>query len=428
MKESLPSKIIAKEPRLSEKRIEENLQRAKDTGRLLEQAYWEAVKEGSVEHRIEPKKETATSPIESDEIFDPEKELVDIKTAPKEEKKQKLQEFKEKLAHQKEGLARTQEELINAIRDNPDITWKELYGKALDLLIKYGADEQKEKVREILSRYYWRHQAIKKAREQFPNESQLFEAVFGQFPRGKIEITEGPVTLYFRCHNLKDYAMISEQTFLTGREPTWSEMKAAKSEGGVSISTSLIKNLQGTIIAERAMGDFGDVQREIYVHEEQHAIKRLFDERPVRKLTSSETEDSLIERLRKSRENIAELKVKDEILAYMKEGRFNANGVFNNLIRPGKNGGLYDYLVNEKREIIAIHSKGKSRDEKSDLIKMVKQVFETEYHKLIRDGIRSFQDLIDHGYTTEQTLAILNAEPLAKWLKVVRRLTKKQTR
>ena len=48
MKESLPSKITEKEPELSKEKIEENLQRSKDTGRLLEQAYWEAVKEGSV--------------------------------------------------------------------------------------------------------------------------------------------------------------------------------------------------------------------------------------------------------------------------------------------------------------------------------------------------------------------------------------------
>ncbi len=197
MKESLPSKITETEPKLSRERVEENLQRSKDTGRLLEQAYWEAVKEGSVEHQIEPKMETTEPPIEPDEIFNPEKELSEIKIASKKERKQKLQEFKEKLAYQKEGLARTQEELTNIIRENPDIAWRELYGKTLDLLVKYGADEQKDKVRKILSNYHWRHLAIKEAREKFPDENQLFEAVFGRPPRGKIEVIEGPVTLYF---------------------------------------------------------------------------------------------------------------------------------------------------------------------------------------------------------------------------------------
>jgi len=428
MKESLPSKITEKEPELSKEKIEENLQRSKDTGRLLEQAYWEAVKEGSVQHHIEPRRETTEPPIGSDEIFDPEKELAEIKTIPKEERKQKLQEFKEKLAYQKEGLARTQEELISAIRDNPGISWLKLYGRALDLLQKYGANTQKNKVKDILSRYYWKRQSIKKVRNKFPDENKLFEAIFGQLPRGKIEVIEGPVTLYFRCHNIKDYALISGQTFLYNRDPSWSERKAARAQRGVSISSSLIPNLQGTIIAERAKGNFGNFQKSTYIHEEQHAIKRLFDERPVKKLRIYETGTSLAEQFRIKRERMAELQVKDEILAYMKEGPWNPKQVFNFLTTSGKNGGLYDYLAEDKKELIALHSKNKSSDEKKKIIETAKQVFETEYRELIRNGIRSFQDLIDNGYTTEQTVALLNAEPLAKWSKVVRRLTKKQAK
>ena len=348
------------------------------------------------------------------------------KSLPKEERKEKLHEFKEKLAYQKEGLSRTQEELTNTIRENPDISWPELYVKAVDLLIKYGADteENKIKVENILGRYYWQHKAIKESREKFPDDDKLFEAVFGRLPGGKIEIIEGPVTLYFRCHNLKDYALISKQTFLEHRDPSWPEKMVARMESGVSIETSLIPDLQGTIIAERALGEFGDNEKNIYIHEEQHAIKRLFDERPVGRIRphEKETDIPLVEWFRRSRERIAELRVKDEILAYMKEGRWDADGIFNILIKSGENGGLYDYLADEKREIIAIHSKNKSPDEKKALTQTVQQVFETEYHELIKDGIRSFQDLTDYGYSIEQTVALLNAEPLSKWPKVVRRL------
>lgn len=431
MKESFPQKITEREPKLSEEKIEENLQRAKDSGRLLEQAYWESVKEGSVEHIIEPKEEIPVSPIGPDEVFNPERELAEINSLPKEKRREKLQEFKEKLAYQKEGLARTQEELTDTIRENPDISWPDLYGKAVNLLVKYGADtkENQNKVKEILSRYWWRHIAIKEARKEFPDENQLFEAVFGRPPRGKIEVIEGPVTLYFRCYNIKDYALISQQTFLEHRAPSWSEKRASRMEGGVSVGTSLIPNLQGTIIAERAEGEFSNNGKNIYIHEEQHAIKRLFEERPIRIIRPHEKEADvpLVDWIRKSRERLAELSVKDEILAFMKEDRWNANDIFNFLIKPGKNGGLYDYLSSEKTEIISIHSKGMNLDEKKKLIETVKRVFETEYHDLIRNGIRSFQDLIDFGYSIEQTVALLNAEPLSKWPKVVKRLTKKQT-
>mgnify|MGYP001561247847 CR=1 FL=1 len=108
MKESLPSKVTLEEPKLNKEKIEENLQRSKDTGRLLEQAYWEAVKEGSVQHHIQPKEERPT-PLNPDGIFDPEKELAEIKAMPKEERKEKLQVYKERLAYQKDVLARIQE-------------------------------------------------------------------------------------------------------------------------------------------------------------------------------------------------------------------------------------------------------------------------------------------------------------------------------
>ena len=75
---SFPLKITEKEPKLSREKVEENLKRSKDTGHLLEQAYWEAVKEGSVEHHIEFKGEATKPPIGSDEIFDPKKELEEI--------------------------------------------------------------------------------------------------------------------------------------------------------------------------------------------------------------------------------------------------------------------------------------------------------------------------------------------------------------
>ena len=121
------------------------------------------------------------------------------------------------------------------------------------------------------------------------------------------------------------------------------------------------------------------------------------------------------------------MRVKDEILAYMKEGRWNPKDVFNILTIPGKKGGLYDYLAENKKELIALYSKGENSGEKKKVIETAKQVFDTEYHELIRGGIRSFQDLIDNGFTVEQTIALLNAEPLVKWPKVVKRLTQKKS-
>lgn len=350
--------------------------------------------------------------------------MAEIKAMPKEERRKKLHDYKEKLAFQKEGLARTQEELTRIIRDNPDISWSELDEKARGLLQKYGADAQADKVRNILGRYYWRHQSIKEARGKFPDENKLFEAIFGRLPQGKIEVIEGPVTLYFRCHNINDYARISKQTFLEHRDPKKSEIMAARAEGGKSINTSLIPDLQGTIIAEKAKGEFKDEQKKIYIHEEQHAIKKLFNERLVRELKLHETGASLVEQFRTERERVAELRVKDEIMAFMKEGSWSPESIFNLLTRSGKEGGLYDYLGGKIKEMISIYSRNKDKEGAKEIVETAKQVFIDEYHELIRNGVRAFQDLTDNGYTIEQTIALLNAEPLGKWPKAVKRLLK----
>ena len=93
---------------------------------------------------------------------------------------------------------------------------------------------------------------------------------------------------------------------------------------------------------------------------------------------------------------------------------------------PGKNGGLYDYLGEEIKKIIAIYSRSKDKKEVKEIAETAKQIFIDDYRELIRNGIKAFQDLIDNGYSTEQTIALLNAEPLAKWSKIVKRLIQKQ--
>ena len=92
------------------------------------------------------------------------------------------------------------------------------------------------------------------------------------------------MTLYFRCKDIKDYARITSGKFSPEMNPTSHDIKYAKRTGGIAISGSLIPKLDGAIIAENS-GFLGYHFKPLIEsentrkHEEQHAIKRLFEEK-----------------------------------------------------------------------------------------------------------------------------------------------------
>src|SRR3989344_981872 len=112
--------------------------------------------------------------IAKGEIFDPEKEVMNILKAPREKRGTKLFEFQEKLAFQKEGLAKMQETLINNIRINPDMALEKLYGIVNDNAQKFALSEgQKEITRSLLLNYAIRHKAVSDYRKKYSDDAEL---------------------------------------------------------------------------------------------------------------------------------------------------------------------------------------------------------------------------------------------------------------
>jgi hypothetical protein len=419
------------------------------------------IEKGQEVKKIDQEQEKAKSPISEGEMFFPELELKDINSLSSKERKEALEKWKEKYVYQKEGFAKMQEDFVSKIRENPDISLEDLNKNLEEWGTRYGFTPQQKKIAEtILQEYEQKHQAVSKYRKEYPEDEKLFEAVFGVKPKGKVEILEGPITLCVKCYCLEDYALIRDQAFIYRRNLTIEEVNSASRSKGVSIGTSLIKELAGTIIAQNATGrDFDKDADRVFVHEEQHAIKRLFKEIPIREnfleeiISSARLNDnekiklSIAKFLRLDRE-IPEIKVKDEILAYMKAryevvgvGKKEAviNAIYKILTNTEKN--YTYYYFEEDREKLRETFLGKSNlggviynalnlKDKENLKQQIikdykeadKQVFEDEYKQMVWEGLNVYKALRDSGYSQEQVIALLINEPLIKWPKVVARI------
>ncbi|MDP3963232.1 MAG: hypothetical protein Q8Q39_01915 [bacterium] len=381
-------------------------------------------------------------PIESGEIFSPELEMRIIREASKNERPALIREFKEKLAFQKKGLARMQKEIIQKIRKNPDAQLGELYRWVDEAAPSLGLTyDQTEEAREMLSAYAEKHANVRCRREEFPDDKALYKALFGQEPRGEVKVVEGPITLYFRCFDPADYARIHRHAW-EGEDITEKDLQIANMSGGVSIGDSRIPGLEGAIIAENShelkitgLRRFNpDVYRnrrdrshKILAHEEQHAIKRLFGERLERRSTwkrfrKAENDEERItilkSELRYGREEFADERARDEILAYFTEGLY---GVYERLTQPKAQGGIYDYLDGVKERVIKNFTIEFGEEFKPLYEKTASAVLDAEYKQLLKSGINAVHALYKEGHDKQEIIALLIQEPLARWEKVVRR-------
>ena len=384
-------------------------------------------------------------PIKYGEVFVPEKEIQTILKSSKEERKQKLAIFKEKLTFQKVGLARVQDIMIDEIRQHPDKNKEELFETAVELGSEFGMnDEQKKNTREVLEKYENQHMAIKEIRKECKKDNDLFKELFWKEPKGKIEVSEGPVSLYFKCHDFEDYLTIfySNQRNHRGKKRDFTEEE--KSEAmeckGINIFSSSHPEIGRAIMAENDSGT-GRNPKEgespiIFTHEEQHMINSIFEKekmldpsnpenvRNVRQdfitaETREEKEKILIDFFRQFRIN-AEAFAKDEIIAHYKDGHDDMALV--ELTLSKEEGGGYDYLEEPKR---AEYLWLKTSDEVRALTReVVEKVLVKEYRKTLADGVLAVRKMEEAGYGREEIIAILTHEPLAKWEKVVARVIK----
>lgn len=387
-----------------------------------------------------PARERAASPESTRKIFDPERELGAILGLPKEERRQRLDEYKVKLAWQRKGLARTQAMVVEAIRKNPDMTEQEfdaLFGKEAE---KFEvSNEQCIRALTIFGNYKKKHEAVEKYSAQYPDPEDLFREVFGFDPSGPVEVVKGPMTLCFRLKN-EDFVNIYGGKRHNGQVVSPKLRKDAKLAGGFALNGSLIPELAGTLLVEKA-GLINKVlgnPEAVRAHEEQHAINTLFQEdlRVYRNrmqvadawkridvaATPEELRDGICKLLRMYRGEMEDKdRASDEIFAYLREGRPS-----NEILRILMKSPLYDYFRGErKRTKEAVQSfRGDrfTKEEERIYDEAADQVFIEEYRERITQGLTAYLGLRQMGFTEEGVRGVLLHEPLTRWGKVVERI------
>jgi len=343
-------------------------------------------------------------------VFDPEAELQNLRTLPREQKRGALTEFKSKLARQREAWATCRTFLRRKIEVNHDVKKQDLMDWIDTFSDEYGfTDEQTQTAEDIIDDYYENRQSVKEIREQYPDDVDLVNELSGQIisKDTKFRITIGPMSVNIYCDSFTAGRLFTQESV-----PQEFKYPAFASQSDTGIKYNVIT--WGT-------SDFRKYRSDYVVHEDQHQENKLFAQR-----FDVEQDDSLdlwnryqneqdpnIKRVQlecylRAKRDTALARAKDELIAMKIEKKFPHSYD----IWFKQDNSPYDYL-------------SYLRDYKNtDLWKECSQkLLVEEYRRIIESAITAFDQLKKKGgFSIDQTIALLTDKPLTQWPKTARRL------
>ncbi|MDO8571337.1 MAG: hypothetical protein Q7R79_01530, partial [bacterium] len=352
------------------------------------------------------------------------------------DRKRALHLWKQAYHTQKIALAHVYAEIHSLIHRDPDCGIDAI-GKIVRT--KGLTQFQNTAIMHSFYEYQKRHAAVSTLRLQFRDDRELFAKIFGLPPCGELSIIVGPMTLYFRCHDIRDYTRIYSELFSPHQDITENQIEEAMKSGGVAIFSAppVFPALEGTLIAEHAgIRTFGRKAEEIYRHEEQHAIFNLMkylvwsamnktlnisfsDLRGASRKHDVSLFRSLLIRYFKSERQKGEIRAQNEILAYTIMGT-SSRRIIHLLSQKKEDGGLYDYFRETSKELRVALTRSQCLPKMYD--DLYTRVFEKEYYGLVKNSVRAITILAEAGFSPHMCVGLLMAEPLNTWQKVIRRL------
>ncbi|MFA6017678.1 MAG: hypothetical protein WC776_00635 [Patescibacteria group bacterium] len=351
------------------------------------------------------------------------REIEDLRNVPKSKRARRIREIREDIKESQETRIRIEKLLVAAIMRNPDISTLELMkicdNETEKSLIDFGAYIV---VESICDTYKEMHRAVKKYREKFPNDNDLFLALSGRRPVGEVQIIAGPMTLMIRCADIKDYALFADNTFLKD-----AQNDAASEEPSSSVQESIASflsearqdELKGTLLVEK-VEDFSEESevksKSVLAHETEHAIQRLVEE--VRFGSEEEMDEGYFsyEEYLKDARLVDEVTARNEILAYIVDGDLTREQIYDLFTRE-ESDSSYNYLKRRRAQEIDILATAPEDVHQS----LEREFYQDIYFRNIRNGLNAITQLEESGYDVEAIVSLLRYEPLAKWQKVVHR-------
>ncbi len=355
-------------------------------------------------------------------VFDPSEEVRKLHSLSGEERRTKHAEFREKYAEQQESLARIQESIVSRVRENPNLTAGELRALVREETKAIGFPEEWEDIAlEIGDRYIERHEMINSIRKEYPEDTDLFFALFNHRPEGRVEISERPLMLGVRCQNLRDYQYIIEH-FAQSSHASSSDLE--RRSAAIVLRNCMIPELDGMVAVEKQNVFFADKRKResSFDHEERHILNSFFSEGFQEFLFSPRLSLDLREIGKELDRDLKlflyyyEVHIKDELLAYLESDGATVE-VYRILTQED---GLYDYSARLRRFIREEAEQGQFNVKA--ITAAVEKYLVKQYQEDVWVGIEVIRKLLSLGWSSEKISSYLIREPLRKWSKVVKRL------
>ncbi|MFA5932506.1 MAG: hypothetical protein WCV81_05910 [Microgenomates group bacterium] len=371
-------------------------------------------------------------------------------------------------AERKEGVASMMEHLVGVVYEDPDLDPEKLFSLADEYIELIGMDdEQIGLTNYTIGRYISRRQRMKEVREAYPCDNQLFKAVCGIEPQGKVIIDLRPITFNFVCHDLHDYALLTNREMQSNNfSMNRSLLREASGTGGMFLGYELFNdpNLEGSIIVENVDLESEAEMISYRTHEEQHALNYFFQSSyanylengyqsledgslivplylhklanaiPIDDLPDSlvkckkdlPTQELLLTRMLRKERQEGENDSREEILAYLRIGSINIDDS-SDIFRLFKKNKRYNCFPGEWRQKVAkdcVESfKKHTGVKRENMVKrVIEKVFVTEYDQLLVDSMEAICYLRDAGFTFDRTMFLLMSEPLRDWKKMAERM------
>lgn len=134
-------------------------------------------------------------------------------------REEQITPFKENLALLTRGVTKTIDTLFETINNDPNISKQKL-----KKIIMKNASVYKFPQRFIthfkdgVNEYVKKHKAVDKYYAQYNDPNSLYKVCFGRSPKGAVEVIKGPMTLFFKCATVEDFAFIRTYSTHKGDE------------------------------------------------------------------------------------------------------------------------------------------------------------------------------------------------------------------
>ncbi|MBI2057918.1 MAG: hypothetical protein HYT63_02965 [Candidatus Yanofskybacteria bacterium] len=390
--------------------------------------------------------------------FNPANMLSEIRKTPLFARPDLYKKFKARIKRFRESVADAQLSMEGLLRSNPDASSEELYRELNLILENHSLKFLNQVFYDALETYLASHQAIQKIvdiikknhKDQW--QEAFFDILFGQLPKGKVEVEVMPMTILFKIHNSEDFGLASiDSDKKEKEEELLSSTVACLCNSGLPIPVLNEKVILVNVSAE----DYNpDLQEAFQIHEEEHAIhNNLYPTSAMVRRESglnylSLTREAGVDEFIKALKNFSrfytaswKFYAKSEILAYWKGQQKSSRDIFEELLGEET---LYNYLndygeedafvkkIFEHIEMVDLRVKDNNNDFLDDesIKKIVLEVIRNAWSSYKKDLAKALNEVFQleekYGNSTEARLNILrllSQEPIDKWHRLVKEVT-----